>query len=112
MTTTRFICALALPVGLLLASLNGAGAQSSQPAQGSQAARDACTPDAVRLCKEFIPDQAKVRACILSKQSQLSEACRLAMAPKPAETARAEPRRPHYTHHVRHRRYHDDCCDC
>lgn len=106
MTTIRFICSLALPVGLVLASLNGAGAQ------GSQAARDACTPDAVRLCKEFIPDQAKVRACILSKQSQLSEACRLAMAPKPAETTRAEPRRPNHYHHVRHHPYHDDCCGC
>ena len=89
MPTIRLVCALALPVGILLGSLGAASAQ-----QGSEAARQACTPDAMRLCKEFFPDQAKVKSCMLSKQSQLSEACRLAMAPKPAESARAEPPRP------------------
>jgi hypothetical protein len=107
MPTLRLVCALALPFGILLGSLGAASAQ-----QGSEAARQACTPDAMRLCKEFFPDQAKVKSCILSKQSQLSEACRLAMAAaKPAESARAEPRRPHYHHRRRYRAY-DDCCGC
>ncbi len=108
MPTIRLICALALPFGILFGSISAAGAQG---AQGSQAARDACTPDAMRLCKDFIPDQAKVRSCILSKQSQLSEACRLAMAAKPPESAPSEPRRPRYAHHHRHYRY-DSCCGC
>ena len=105
MSTIRFICALALPAGMLLASLNGAGAQDSE------AARKACTPDAMRLCKEFVPDQAKVRSCMLSKQSELSEVCRLAMAAKPVESARSEPRRPQYYYRTRYRPYYG-CCGC
>jgi hypothetical protein len=108
MPKIRLVCAMALPLGMLLGSVGAASAQATQ------AARDACTPDAMRLCKEFIPDQAKVRSCMLSKQSQLSEACRLAMAAaKPVESASSassEPRRRHYDHHRRYHRYRDCCC--
>jgi hypothetical protein len=102
MSTIRFICSLALPAGMLLASLNGAGAQ------GSQSAREACTPDAMRLCNEFIPDEERVKSCMLRKRSQLSEACRLAMRGGPPEGERSErgERHHHYYHH--HRRHHDD----
>ncbi len=94
MLTVRLVFAVALPVGVLLGSLGAANAQ------GSEAAREACTPDATRLCNEFIPDEAKVRSCILSKRSQLSEACRLAMRAKPAEGERGEAR--HRSHHHHH----------
>jgi len=97
MSTIRFICSLALPVGMLLASLNGAGAQ------GSDAAREACTPDAMRLCNEFIPDEARVRSCMLSRRSQLSEACRLAMRGGRAERSERGERHRHYYHHRHHR---------
>ena len=104
MPTMRLVCALALPVGILLGSLGAASAQ------GSDAAREACTPDAMRLCNEFIPDEGKVKSCMLSKRSQLSEACRLAMRAKPAENGSEgrERRRaaPATTHHRHHR---DDC---
>jgi hypothetical protein len=69
----RFICWLALPVGLLIGGINGAGAQ------GSEEARQACTPDAMRLCSEFIPDAGRVKSCMLRKRGELSEACRSAM---------------------------------
>ncbi len=39
---------------------------------------DACTPDAFRLCEEFIPDREKVKACLIRKRGQLSPACRRA----------------------------------
>jgi len=100
MSTIRFICSLALPVGMLLASLNGAGAQ------GSAEAREACTPDAMRLCNEFIPDEAQVKACMLRKRSQLSEACRLAMRGGSAEGERSSRGERH--HHNRHRHQRDD----
>jgi len=90
MLIVRLVCALVLPVGIVLGSLGAASAQ------GSESARDACTPDAMRLCNEFIPDEARVRACMLRKRSQLSEACRLAMRGQSAEGAR------------RHRRHHRD----
>jgi len=103
MPTIRLVCSLALPVGILLGSLGVASAQ------GSDAAREACTPDAMRLCNEFIPDEAKVKSCMLSKRSQLSEACRLAMRPKPAENVRSERGERHHRHYCHHRRYRDDC---
>jgi hypothetical protein len=98
MSTIRFICSWALPVGILLGGLNGASAQ------GSPDAREACTPDAMRLCNEFIPDEARVKSCMLSKRSQLSEACRLAMRGGGGERAREErgERRHHYYHHRHH----------
>jgi hypothetical protein len=92
MSTRRFICTLALPVGMLLASLNGVGAQES--------AREACTPDAMRLCNEFIPDEERVKACMLRKRAQLSEACRLAMRGG-GRVERGE-RYHHYYHHHHH----------
>jgi len=60
-----------LLLGLLFCRLDGASAQ------GSDAARQACTPDAMRLCSDVIPDVARVTACMKAKSSQLSPACRV-----------------------------------
>lgn len=94
----RFICRLALPLGaLILGGLGGAGAQGVD-------VRQACTPDAMRLCNEFIPDEAKVRSCMLAKRVQLSQECRLAMGGGPRVRER------HYVHgyheHHYYRHYH------
>jgi hypothetical protein len=100
MRTMRFVCWLALPVGIVLGSLAGASAQPSNDAA------QACTPDAMRLCSEFIPDREKVRLCMLHKRSQLSQECRTAMRAGSRERARRE-----YHHRVRHvirRRHHKD----
>jgi hypothetical protein len=71
-------------------------------AQGSDAARQACTPDAMRLCGDAIPDVGKVTACMKAKYSQLSEPCRVAM--RGGGEKRAVTRRSyhHYKHHCRH----------
>ena len=89
MPAKRLICSLALLVGIVL---GGLGAVS---AEGNDAAREACAPDATRLCNEFIPDETKVKSCMLSKRSQLSQACRLAMHAKPEEGERHYHRRRH-----------------
>jgi hypothetical protein len=73
MRTLRVACWLAVLAGLLLGPVDMA------KAQGSPEAQQACTPDAMRLCNEFIPDVAKVTSCMMAKRSQLSEACRVAM---------------------------------
>lgn len=73
MRAMRLIYSLALPIGIVLFSLNTASAQ------GSDDARQACTPDAMRLCSEFIPDAEKVKLCMLRKRGQLSPECRSAM---------------------------------
>jgi hypothetical protein len=91
MRIVRVACWLALLGGVVLFSLNGARAQ------GSPEAQQACTPDAMRLCSDAIPDVPKVTACMKAKYSQLSEACRLAMRGGSA-TGTAK----HVTHEVTH----------
>jgi hypothetical protein len=82
MRLLRSVCRLALTVGTLFyCGLNGAGAQVVD-------VRQACTPDAFRLCGEFIPDEVKVKACMLAKHAQLSLECRTAMAASDHEAHR------------------------
>jgi hypothetical protein len=57
----------------LLALLAMVGAQPVT-AQGSNAT-ELCTPDAMRLCNEFIPDRERIIACMKAKRSQLSAGC-------------------------------------
>lgn len=87
-------------LALLLCRLGGASAQGA--GQGSDAARQACTPDAMRLCSDVIPDVAKVTACMKAKYRQLSEPCRVAMRP-PSGTAH---RHGHYHGHYHHHHHH------
>lgn len=73
MRSMRLACRLALPLGILvLIGLTAARAQEVD-------ARQACTPDAMRLCSEFIPDVPKITACMRAKRAQLSPECRSAM---------------------------------
>jgi hypothetical protein len=82
MRLATVICRLAVPVGVLLYGLGGASAQGVD-------VRQACTPDAMRLCSEFIPDVAKITACMTAKRAQLSQLCRTAMvASRPAPRRR------------------------
>jgi hypothetical protein len=77
MRTMFFVCRLALPVcALLFCSLHQAGAQGTTPVDVQQA----CTPDAMRLCNDTIPDVAKTTACMKAKRAQVSKECRVAMA--------------------------------
>jgi hypothetical protein len=78
-------------LALLFCRLDGASAQ------GSDAARQACTPDAMRLCSNVIPDVARVTACMKAKYSQLSPACRVAMRGVPSGKHHRGP-----YHHYRH----------
>ena len=39
-------------------------------------AEQACTPDAMRLCSEFIPDVNKITACLRKNRRTLSSECR------------------------------------
>jgi hypothetical protein len=38
-------------------------------------ASNACTPDVLNLCSEYIPDHDKITACLRRKASQLSPYC-------------------------------------
>ncbi len=44
-------------------------------AQGTPQQRDACTPDAFRLCGAYMPDPNGVEACLRASGPRLSPAC-------------------------------------
>jgi hypothetical protein len=87
-----FTCTVILLSAALLSRPDGAVAEVSD------AVRQACTPDAMRLCSDVIPDVAKVTACMKAKSRQISEPCRLAMRAGSGNTYRHG----HYHHHYRH----------
>lgn len=82
---------------LLVAGVLGLRPDSAA-AEVSDATRQACTPDAMRLCADVIPDVVKVTACMKTKFAQLSEPCRVAMAGGGGE-GRREGHHRHYRHH-------------
>jgi hypothetical protein len=45
-------------------------------AQGTPEQRQACQPDAMRLCSEFVPDVDRIIACMNKNRIRLSPACR------------------------------------
>jgi|AmaraimetFIIA100_FD_contig_31_16572009_length_575_multi_7_in_0_out_0_1 hypothetical protein len=75
----RLVGGPALPVCFALIGMCMIG-MTSASAEVSEEARQACTPDAMRLCSEFVPDVQRVTACMMRKRAQLSAACRVAMA--------------------------------
>ena len=44
--------------------------------RGTPEQRAACTPDAFRLCSNYIPDADKVESCLRQRKLDLSVACR------------------------------------
>ncbi len=45
-------------------------------AAGTPEQRRACRGDAMRLCRDFIPNVSKITACMQGKVAQLSPACK------------------------------------
>ena len=55
----------------------------------TQADADACTPDAMRLCQDAIPDTNRVTLCLVRNKRQLSPACTVVFnRPRGASIAR------------------------
>ena len=73
MRIAHFLCLLALFAGVSLYRAGSANAEAPQDVQ------QACTPDAMRLCSQFVPDVAKITACMKAKHAQLSATCITAM---------------------------------
>jgi type II secretory pathway component PulL len=55
--------------------LSTAAMAQNQVAPHSAKDEDACDRDAHRLCKEAIPDQMRVLACLQTNRQKLSKAC-------------------------------------
>jgi hypothetical protein len=47
---------------------------------------DACTPDAMRLCQNAIPDETRVAQCLAQNKRLLSPACKIVFS-RPATAA-------------------------
>jgi hypothetical protein len=53
---------------------------------------DACTPDAMRLCQNAVPDAGRVAQCLVQNKQQLSPACsRVFNRPQGASIDREQP---------------------
>ena len=52
-----------------------------RPAQGTPEQQQACQPDAMRLCSEFVPDVPQITACMTKKKALLSPACKAVFGP-------------------------------
>jgi hypothetical protein len=70
-----------LATALSVSTLPAAG-QSYTPEQ-----QQACTPDAMRLCGEYVPDVQRITACMIQKKSQVSPQCRAYFRPDPPPEA-------------------------
>jgi hypothetical protein len=64
---------------LAAAALASAALALTTPAwaeyRGTAESQQACTPDAFRLCGEFIPDSGQIAACLARRKAQLSPEC-------------------------------------
>jgi hypothetical protein len=78
MTHAGFNKASALSLAGIAATFALAVALAPAPAsaQGTPEQQQACQPDAIRLCNDFVPDVQKITACMLRKERYLSPACR------------------------------------
>ncbi|MBR1130612.1 hypothetical protein [Bradyrhizobium iriomotense] len=64
---------LAAIAGVALAVLVQPGAGFAYTPEQQQA----CTPDAMRLCGEFVPNVDAITACMIQKKAQLSPQCKV-----------------------------------
>lgn len=78
-----FRCGLVL-AAVLFTSAGSVSAFAYTPEQ-----QQACTPDAMRLCGNFVPDVDRITACMIQKKSQLSPECRRFFRPGPEPVAGA-----------------------
>ena len=58
--------------------------------------QQACTPDAMRLCGEFVPNVDAITACMIQKKAQLSPQCKVffQQGPESGPAASDAPGRP------------------
>ena len=68
----------------------------SVTAHADDSQRDACTPDAMRLCRADVSNVARTTACLVAHRAQLSATCRdvFAFAEPAAYSAPAQESRP------------------
>ena len=67
----RLVClSMVVAIALPIMGQNGALAQQGTPEQ-----QEACEPDVMRLCGNFIPDVDRIVACLKDNEPNLNSAC-------------------------------------
>jgi hypothetical protein len=93
MNQREFYLGAALLVAVSIMGQNGAFAQQGTPEQ-----QQACQPDVMRLCGNFIPDVDRIVACLKYNEPNLNPACHDVMfpyvpeEPKPKARPKAKPK--------------------
>src|SRR5262249_62079574 len=77
------ICRWGFQFGLALAAALSASFVPTAVQAYTPEQQQACTPDAMRLCGEFVPDVDRITACMIARKSQLSPECRQFFRPDP-----------------------------
>lgn len=76
--------ALFVTLGATLASAQPAAPSASPgltgPFQGTPEEEKACQRDAVRFCKDAVPDTFRVLSCLQANRSKISKGCRAVLA--------------------------------
>jgi hypothetical protein len=85
------ICRWGFQLGLAVAAVSFASVVPTSVHAYTPEQQQACSPDAMRLCGEFVPDVDRITACMIQKKSQLSPECRRFFRPGPEPAASAEP---------------------
>ena len=71
-SNVRFAATAAVAALLVsIAAVAGANAQY----RGTPEMQQACTPDVMRLCNDYVPDVDKIVACMTRNRAALSPAC-------------------------------------
>jgi hypothetical protein len=80
---------LAAFAGVALAALALPGSGFAYTPEEQQA----CSPDAMRLCGEFVPNVDAITACMIKKKAQLSPQCKVffRQGPEPSEARAGKP---------------------
>jgi hypothetical protein len=73
----RFLPSSTIVAGLLLGLV---AYSTATPGFAAQSAEEACTPDVMRLCRQFVPDHARIAACLRRNSRHLSPACHSVMS--------------------------------
>lgn len=71
-------------VSLTTAIVLLAGSGMAAFAAGTEAQREACTPDAFKLCTSAMPDEGRVENCLRNAGPRLSPACYAVFYPQSA----------------------------
>jgi hypothetical protein len=77
---TSLFVAASLVLGAAAASFGAEQTSEEQPIRVTARAKAACMPDAMRLCRDAVPNVQNVLLCFGQHREQISDRCRVVLA--------------------------------